>query len=503
LFIILQSEPIKKIFMLTHSDPSLKNKNQPNSDTVSKNQVNNNSVSKNKIQELANNSAQVKQLRNYQALANNKAPIQKKSNVTGLPDNLKSGIENLSGFSMNDVKVHYNSPKPAQLHAHAYAQGADIHIASGQERHLPHEAWHVVQQKQGRVRPTMQMKGKVNINDNVSLEKEADVMGGKAMQMKYDNNIHELTLQRKLGWELHPSALPTQLYAGQILKKGPAIDECPIQMVKVHRWMNADKESDYLSRLAIQNPEAYAKLYEEIQSMNLQQIFAKLDQHVQGLDRSSPFVSVARNPYSFGMSEDTDKGGANDILSGALHTVMFDIPEEYLLPGVTKLAKGETEILVLLPPGDSLLNYVVHDKSLKPMVAKNRWRGMSMKERQTDIQHINPVLTTLELSQGEDENTVDVNEVRVPAPWQKRKHQSASAMSAAAAAAAPKKLSLGSLPGSVQIKIIDTMKKNITALGKDYNTLASGSASDKAYLASLIQEFIDENESSIRSAAGL
>jgi hypothetical protein len=110
-------------------------------------------------------------------------PIQKKENKTGLPDNLKSGIENLSGYSMDDVKVHYNSEKPAQLQAHAYAQGTDIHISSGQEKHLPHEAWHVVQQKQGRVQPTLQMKGNVNVNDDTGLENEADVMGTRAVQM--------------------------------------------------------------------------------------------------------------------------------------------------------------------------------------------------------------------------------------------------------------------------------------------------------------------------------
>lgn len=111
-------------------------------------------------------------------------PIQKKENNTGLPDDLKSGIENLSGFAMDDVKVHYNSDKPTQLNAHAYAQGTDIHLASGQEKHLAHEAWHVVQQKQGRVQPTKQLKSKVNINDDEGLEEEADVMGAKALQMK-------------------------------------------------------------------------------------------------------------------------------------------------------------------------------------------------------------------------------------------------------------------------------------------------------------------------------
>ena len=108
------------------------------------------------------------------------AVVQKKTNKTGLPDNLKSGIENLSGYSMDDVKVNYDSAKPAQLNAHAYAQGSEIHLAPGQEKHLPHEAWHVVQQKQGRVKPTIQMKGRINVNDDKNLEKEADMMGVKA-----------------------------------------------------------------------------------------------------------------------------------------------------------------------------------------------------------------------------------------------------------------------------------------------------------------------------------
>ena len=72
---------------------------------------------------------------------------EKVDNTTGMPDDLKQGVENISGEDMSDVKVHYNSDKPAQLQAHAYAQGTDIHIASGQEKHLPHEAWHVAQQK--------------------------------------------------------------------------------------------------------------------------------------------------------------------------------------------------------------------------------------------------------------------------------------------------------------------------------------------------------------------
>lgn len=135
--------------------------------------------------------------------------VQRKANNTGLPDQLKSGIENLSGMSMDHVKVHYNSSQPAQLNAHAYAQGSDIHLASGQERHLPHEAWHVVQQAQGRVKPTVQMKGGVPVNDDVSLETEADVMGAKAQSMstiQYKKTDSESVKQLYANKHVYPEA---------------------------------------------------------------------------------------------------------------------------------------------------------------------------------------------------------------------------------------------------------------------------------------------------------
>ena len=106
----------------------------------------------------------------------------KKLTRTGLPEQLKSGIENLSGVSMEQLKVHYNSEKPTQLNAHAFAQGSDIKIASGEEKNLPHEAWHVVQQKQGRVQATINLEQELNINNSADLEKEADEIGSKAMK---------------------------------------------------------------------------------------------------------------------------------------------------------------------------------------------------------------------------------------------------------------------------------------------------------------------------------
>lgn len=115
-------------------------------------------------------------------------------NGSGLPSNLKSGIENMSGFSMDDVKVHKNSNKPAKLQAHAYAQGNEIHLGPGQEKHLPHEAWHVVQQKQGRVSADTQLKG-FNVNTDNKLEQEADQMGQKALQNNNSNSSVQLKTQ--------------------------------------------------------------------------------------------------------------------------------------------------------------------------------------------------------------------------------------------------------------------------------------------------------------------
>lgn len=181
-----------------HADKSQVNKSQSVANKISQNQNSGESVfrfvdnrpetiAQRKLQEFANNSPQAKQVAQLQSMADNSSsqqePLQKNKNKTGLPDRLKSGIENLSGYSMDDVKVHYNSHRPAQLQALAYTQGTDIHVAPRQEHHLPHEAWHVIQQKQGRVKPTMQMKEEALISDDARLEKEADVMGRIAQRV--------------------------------------------------------------------------------------------------------------------------------------------------------------------------------------------------------------------------------------------------------------------------------------------------------------------------------
>ena len=114
--------------------------------------------------------------------------------VGGLPGRLRAGVEGLSGLAMDDVRVHRNSSEPAKLGALAFTRGTEIHLGPGQEQHLPHEAWHVVQQKQGRVQATTQMKGAA-VNDDAGLEREADRMGAMASRSMHGRTVPSV-LQR-------------------------------------------------------------------------------------------------------------------------------------------------------------------------------------------------------------------------------------------------------------------------------------------------------------------
>lgn len=113
-------------------------------------------------------------------------PAQKKENKTGMSDTVKEGMETSFNTDFSDVRVHAGSSKAPEVGALAYTQGSDIHFAPGQfsqdssagKQLLGHELTHVVQQREGRVQPTTEVGG-MPVNDDVSLEKEADDHGSK------------------------------------------------------------------------------------------------------------------------------------------------------------------------------------------------------------------------------------------------------------------------------------------------------------------------------------
>lgn len=112
----------------------------------------------------------------------NPAPVRLGQNNTGIPIGMQRRFETFSGFSFDDVKVHYNSDKPAQLQALAYTQGNRVYMASGQEKHLEHELGHVVQQKAGRIHATEQ-RGSLPVNTSAALEAQADAYARESRMM--------------------------------------------------------------------------------------------------------------------------------------------------------------------------------------------------------------------------------------------------------------------------------------------------------------------------------
>ncbi|MCM1192394.1 MAG: DUF4157 domain-containing protein [Lachnospiraceae bacterium] len=108
------------------------------------------------------------------------------SGSTGIPGAMQAKFEAASGLSFEDVRVHYNSSRPAQLGAYAYTQGSQVYIGPGQERHLEHELGHVIQQKQGIVKADGYVNG-VPVNRDRRLEQAADLGAVQPVQGLWRN----------------------------------------------------------------------------------------------------------------------------------------------------------------------------------------------------------------------------------------------------------------------------------------------------------------------------
>lgn len=113
---------------------------------------------------------------------------ERKANVTGIPTQMKLDFERRSGLSFDDVRVHYNSDKPAKIGALAYTQGNQVHVGPGQEKHLRHELGHVVQQMTGTV-STTDIIYNLPVNKSAYLEQEADSWKFSSLPL----NLHELS----------------------------------------------------------------------------------------------------------------------------------------------------------------------------------------------------------------------------------------------------------------------------------------------------------------------
>ena len=133
-----------------------------------------------------------------------------RTSTSPLPLALRAGIAQWSGLDLGEVKVHRNSTRPAALGALAFAQGSEIHLGPGQDPHLPHEAWHLVQQAQGRVPQTTSLAG-VAINDQPALEQEADAMGARLGRAEGPGGATALDAQPRAGGAPGPAVAQRRL----------------------------------------------------------------------------------------------------------------------------------------------------------------------------------------------------------------------------------------------------------------------------------------------------
>jgi Domain of unknown function (DUF4157)/Protein-glutamine gamma-glutamyltransferase len=103
-----------------------------------------------------------------------------------LPEGFRGQMERAFGADFSSVRVH-EDPAAAAMGALAFTRGTEIHVAPGYydpasqrgQALLGHELTHVVQQAQGRVRPTAQAAGGA-ANLDPALEREADDHGERA-----------------------------------------------------------------------------------------------------------------------------------------------------------------------------------------------------------------------------------------------------------------------------------------------------------------------------------
>jgi hypothetical protein len=358
----------------------------------------------NALQKMADNNPDVARLNTLQAMVNTNPGVaslnalqKMANNSAGLPDPLKQGIEHLSGIPMDDVRVHRNSDRPAQLKALAYAQGTDIHLGPGQEKHLPHEAWHVVQQKQGRVKPTLQAKGQINLNDDAGLEKEADLMGAKAMA------VNPMPLQEHQGFSAAGSTTDTM----QLKVQGAdgKILERPGLMKALRNQVDKDGVA-YRSKL-------YQRLKAETthkhNSTSEEKLNAHLKPNAAPRDKFSALAGAMVNKNKERVYSELGEM----IDPSYAHTFTIQMVKDYLdgkkVPGMTLLGKGdilapEAEPEEILASGSAEEKSLARVKKLKQTVERLNINRQAQSAKET------AVIGADGKEQYEDENTQRIAE---------------------------------------------------------------------------------------------
>ncbi|BDS09676.1 C2 family cysteine protease [Aureispira anguillae] len=151
-----------------------------------------------------------------------------KPNKTGIPDDLKAKMEQLSGFDLSNVRVHYNSDKPAEVGALAYTKGMDIYISTGNEKYLEHELWHVIQQIKGEAKATGEINGE-KIDTRKDIEDKADQKADEVQNVSLDDTAP--TVEPSVPAPIMQQQAVIQRKPSRVKKQAPLFKDIPAKFI--------------------------------------------------------------------------------------------------------------------------------------------------------------------------------------------------------------------------------------------------------------------------------
>ncbi|MFK7796714.1 MAG: hypothetical protein AB8E82_04615 [Aureispira sp.] len=152
---------------------------------------------------------------------------QESVNSTGIPDNLKAAIEYMSGYSLDHLRVHYNSEKPEMLGMSTYTENEHLYIATGAEDFLARELWRVTEQLSADAEVIQKDKEKAE-KDKEEIEKT------DSTYFEVEDAAVQGELAKKLAEQDIIEKVKQEIQTGQDLQSTEALKEAQKQAIQAY-----------------------------------------------------------------------------------------------------------------------------------------------------------------------------------------------------------------------------------------------------------------------------
>lgn len=248
-------------------------------------------------------------------------PVQReeKPHNTGLPDNLKTVIEDLSGYNTGEAKGHSNSDRPARSPTLAYTHATHMQTVPGQEKYLSHKLGQVIQQMKGPVSSPVSLTD-IPVKDDSRFEKEAD------------NDTHVIQRRRKeavsdcqIGKDAFGNVIQ-MLKINNLIQGDSNVTSRVYAAVVTKQNNNKNKNYDYKVR-------SYKHVFDEASEDNVRDKIAE----VGALASADKFTNNTKRIIITPKQNKTWKDVNRDDLEGALHpSVDFYAPFILRLENINK-----------------------------------------------------------------------------------------------------------------------------------------------------------------------